>query len=143
MIRFAENKDIPEIMPLIERLAVSPGYTDKTYNKDFCMGFLYTALTNSYIDMLVAEQDGKVVGVACAAVVYHPLCPDLIFAEQFLVSDNPMFTRGLVRFMLDCASERGCKTMQIGVSTARNPRYVDFLKKLGFHDFGVTLERSV
>ena len=140
MIRYANAYDLYNVAQLLDKLFESENYKTVTHDLNFVLSSLAAVLPNPDVDLIVSENNGVIDGAACAAAQDTFLCPDVNYYEQFVVSDNPMNVRYMLKFLKKRKVERGCKRFIVGVSTSENPRYESLLKRMGFTSFGKTLK---
>lgn len=137
IVRTATEGDIPRILELYRQLAMNPEELksvepDPEFGKEM---FREMSLLEGY-HLLVAEEDGRVVGTTVLAIL-----PGLAHGIsrwgvlEFMVVDEPYRNRGIGRALTDRAAElarkAGCYKIMLGSNKKRTEAH-RFYRKAGF-----------
>ncbi len=128
-----ERKKEPEYSPGVE---IAPAYVD----------FLLSKCENEKGKILLAEEDGQVIGYTCFCDEAKALTlkNDCLITDVYLAPAHR--GRGIGRTFLEAAErfarERGHTRMSLNV-LARNPEGQAMYRKCGFRDFEVTMIRDL
>lgn len=151
MVRFAEEADLDRVNELREQVnALHAVGRPDIFKPDFCQalrdrgGALLRAEDS---DILVAERDGVICGMACVEYLIRPesaYCRErrTYYVTEFGV-DRAFRRRGvgreLLEFMREDARKRGFSKMELDVWTF-NTAAVDFYEAAGFQTFRQFME---
>ena len=90
-------------------------------------------IASPYHDMLIAEEDGKILGIATLSVKMGPITRKNSYLEDF-VTDSSIRGKGigsaLWDAMLDWSKEKGCKCLEFTCGNGRESAQ-EFYKKKG------------
>lgn len=79
-------------------------------------------IASPYHDLLLAEDDGQILGLACLSVIMGPGIRKNAYLEDFVV-DSKIRGKGtgsaLWQAMLDWAAEKGCKKLEFTCGNGR------------------------
>jgi len=79
-------------------------------------------IASPYHDLLLAEDDGKILGLACLSIIMGPGIRKNAYLEDFVV-DSKIRGKGtgsaLWQAMLDWAAEKGCKKLEFTCGNGR------------------------
>jgi GNAT superfamily N-acetyltransferase len=135
LIRTAIEGDIPRILELYQQLSFNPGDYKKA-SVSGCRRVLRQMKEYPGYSLLVAEEDGNVVGTTVMAILpgfAHHTSPFAVI--EYVVVDEKRRSQGigkiLMEYCMKLAKEAGCyKTML--TSDKRRKRAHKFYKSLGF-----------
>jgi ribosomal protein S18 acetylase RimI-like enzyme len=134
-IRKATVKDIPRILELYPQLSFNPG-DYKTPALEDCKKVLAAAAKVPGYSLLVAEENGKVVGTTVLAILpgfAHSTSPFAVI--EYVVVDEKRRSQGIGKIMMEyClarAKEAGCYKVML-TSDKRRDRAHKFYRSLGF-----------
>ena len=90
-------------------------------------------INSPWHDLLIAEEDGKIIGFACLSVTMGPGIRKNAYLEDFVV-DSTIRGKGigsaLWQEMLNWAAEKGCKKLEFTCGNGREPAQ-EFYKNHG------------
>lgn len=117
MIREATASDIPEIARLGEKFHAQAGWSEIEYSRDDCAASLAAYLEAGCFICLVAEIDGRIVGMAAGVVAPVYFNVDHVSGEELFWwtdDDAPQLTGiRLLDALETLAWERGCRSWQM------------------------------
>ncbi|MCK4863280.1 MAG: GNAT family N-acetyltransferase [Dehalococcoidales bacterium] len=135
--RTATEKDIPSILELYRQLSMTtpaPG-TQPPDPEDCRRAFNEMAATPGY-ELLVAEEDGKILGTTVLIILpglSHDVSPFAVV--EYLVVDEKCRRRGIGKLLMDYvlarSKESGCYKIML-TSDKRREEAHEFYKALGF-----------
>ncbi len=135
-IREAAAKDIPRLQELYQQLSFNPGDYRKAPVAD-CRKILHQIKKYPNASLLVAEEDGKVVGTTFLAILpgfAHHTAPFAVI--EYVVVDEKVRSKGIGKALMDyCkdrAKEAGCYKIML-TSDKRRERAHKFYKANGFN----------
>jgi N-acetylglutamate synthase-like GNAT family acetyltransferase len=135
IIRQAKEKDIPRILDLYQQLSLSPGTYKKAPVEECKRVFKKMGQVPGY-SLLVAEEDGEVVGTTVLAILpgfAHGTSPFAVI--EYVVVDENVRNKGIGKIMMEyCmaqAREAGCYKIML-TSDIRRERAHQFYRSLGF-----------
>lgn len=134
-VRAATEKDIPRILELYQQLSLSPGSYQKAAVDDCRRVFREMSTLPGY-ELLVAEEDDKVVGTTVLAILpgfAHGTSPFAVV--EYVVVDEKYRSRGigklLMEYVIARAKKAGCYKIML-TSDTRRRRAHQFYRSLGF-----------
>ena len=134
-IRKATEKDIPRLLELYRQLAFEPEKFKAAPVAD-CKKVLAAAAKVPGYTLLVAEEDGEVVGTTVLAILpgfAHGTAPFGVI--EYVVVDEKKRSKGigkvLMEYCLERAKEAGCYKVML-TSDKRRERAHKFYKTIGF-----------
>jgi GNAT superfamily N-acetyltransferase len=135
LIRAAVEEDIPRILELYRQLSFNPGDYQKAPVAD-CRRILSRMKEYPGYSLLVAEEDGHVIGTTVLAILPGFAHYTSSFALiEYVVVDGEKRSQGIGRIMMEhcrkLAKEAGCYKI-ILTSDKRRKRAHKFYKLLGF-----------
>lgn len=147
-VRAATEDDLPAILEMGRALhAESPRYAAMSYNEAKVEALALRVIPTG--GTLVAEKDGKIIGMLAGYVAEHWFSDDKV-ASDFTFYIRPEHRRTgkaallLVRAFERWAVERGAKDIMPGVSTQIDvERTTRFFEKLGYTVYGNALLKRV
>jgi N-acetylglutamate synthase-like GNAT family acetyltransferase len=135
IIRQAKEKDILRILDLYQQLSLSPGTYKKAPVEECKRVFKKMGQVPGY-SLLVAEEDGEVVGTTVLAILpgfAHGTSPFAVI--EYVVVDENVRNKGIGKIMMEyCmaqAREAGCYKIML-TSDIRRERAHQFYRSLGF-----------
>jgi GNAT superfamily N-acetyltransferase len=135
LIRAAVEEDVPRILELYQQLSFNPGDYQKAPVAD-CRHVLNRMKEHPGYSLLVAEEDGHVVGTTVLAILpgfAHHTSPFAVI--EYVVVDEKKRSLGIGRIMMEhcrkLAKEAGCYKIML-TSDKRRKRAHKFYKSLGF-----------
>ena len=137
VIRQATEKDIPHILELYRQLAFSPPPPDEPRPslEEYRKVFLEISTMPGY-RLLVAEEDGNIVGTTVVAVlpgIAHGTSPFAVV--EYVVVDENYRRKGIGKLLMDYvkdfAGEAGCYKIML-TSDNRRVEAHEFYRSLGF-----------
>jgi len=134
-MRKATKNDLPILLEFC-LFPDAPHYSEHTRDRDYILNSLERCCENPAADLLVVERNEESIGTACAIEHQTLLCPDKEYSEMFVTCSDPRGTLRLIAELERLGRERGAIRMNIGSSTADNPRYCQLLERKGFSPFG-------
>lgn len=154
MVRFAEEKDIPRINELRRQVSElhAAGRPD-IFKPGFCQELrdrAYTLLRGEESDILVAERDGVICGMAAIEYLHKPESPychprNVYYVTEFGV-DEAYQRRGVGRELMDFmeadARARGFSGIELDMWTF-NESAQAFYEALGFRTYRLYMERDL
>lgn len=154
MVRFAEEKDIPRINELRRQVSEfhAAGRPD-IFKPGFCRELqdrAYTLLRGEESDVLVAERDGVICGMACIEYLHKqesPYCHprNVYYVTEFGV-DEAYQRRGVGRELMDFmeadARSKGYPRIELDMWTFNRTAQA-FYEALGFHTYRLYMERDL
>jgi N-acetylglutamate synthase-like GNAT family acetyltransferase len=136
-IRKAKNQDIPQIQELYKQLSFEPEKYQKTPEPD-CRRVLKEIGKNPNAALLVAEEDGKVVGTTFLAVLSgfaHGTNPFGVI--EYVVVDEKVRSKGIGKALMDECKARakvaGCYKIILASSKQRIQAH-KFYREMGFKE---------
>jgi len=136
-IRKAKNQDIPQIQELYKQLSFEPEKYQKTPKPDCCR-ILKELEKYPNAALMVAEEDGKVVGTTFLAVLpafAHGTSPFGVI--EYVVVDENYRSKGIGKALMDeCkirAKAAGCYKVMLASSKQRT-RAHKFYREMGFKE---------
>jgi GNAT superfamily N-acetyltransferase len=135
IIRLATEKDIPRLLELYQQLSMSPGSYQKAPVAD-CKKVLATASKVPGYSLLVAEENGEVIGTTVLAILpgfAHSTAPFAVI--EYVVVDEKKRSKGVGKMLMDyCkdkAKQAGCYKIML-TSDKRRERAHKFYRSIGF-----------
>lgn len=136
-IREAEEKDIPRLQELYQQLSSDPqNYHPASIND--CKKTLRQMKKQPGAALLVAEDDGKVIGTTFLAVLpgfAHQTSPFAVI--EYVVVDETLRSKGIGKALMDACKERtrgaGCYKVMLASSKHR-ARAHEFYRANGFKE---------
>jgi GNAT superfamily N-acetyltransferase len=136
-IREAANKDIPQLLELYRQLSFEPEKYQKAPKAD-CRKMLKQMKKYPNASLLVAEEDGEVVGTTFLAILpgfAHGTRPFSVI--EYVVVDEKVRSKGVGRALMDeckrLAKEAGCYKIMLASSKQRT-RAHKFYRDNGFQE---------
>ena len=134
-VRLAKEADIPHILELYRQLSFTPGDYKAAPVED-CVKVFSDMLKVPGYSLLVAEEDGKVVGTTVLAILPGMAHGTSSFAVvEYMVVDEQQRGKGIGRILLEyCmtrAKEVGCYKIML-TSDNRRVEAHEFYRSLGF-----------
>lgn len=151
MVRFAEEKDLERVNALREQVnALHAAGRPDVFKPDFCQELRDRAaelLRGENSDILVAERDGVVCGMACVEYLTRPESPyawerKFYFVAEFGVDEafrRQGVGRELMAFMRQDARKRGFSRIELD-GWEFNAGAMEFYEAVGFKPFRRFLE---
>lgn len=137
IIREAAEKDIPAILDLYRQLSMNPADYKKAPEDD-CRKILKEIKKYPDASLLVAEEEGKVVGTTFMAILpgfAHGTAPFGVI--EYVVVDEKRRSKGigkaLMEYCKDLAKEARCYKIML-TSDKRRERAHKFYKSIGFEN---------
>jgi N-acetylglutamate synthase-like GNAT family acetyltransferase len=137
IIRKATDKDIPRLLELYQQLSFEPDKYKKAPVDD-CRKILEQIKKYPNASLIVAEEDGKVVGTTFLAILpgfAHQTAPFCVV--EYVVVDATLRSKGLGKALMDyCkarAKEAGCYKIMLASSKQRT-RAHKFYREMGFQE---------
>jgi GNAT superfamily N-acetyltransferase len=134
-IREAVEKDIPRLLELYQQLSFNPGDYKKAPVAD-CRRILEQIREYPNASLLVAEEDGKVVGTTFLAILpgfAHKTAP--FGVVEYVVVDETRRSKGIGKALMEYCKERakeaGCYKIML-TSDKRRDRAHKFYRSIGF-----------
>ncbi len=136
-IRPAKEKDIPRLQELYQQLAFDPEKYQKAPVAD-CRRVLKEITKNSKYALLVAEDNGEVVGTTFLAILPGMAHTTRSFAViEYVVVDEKRRSQGVGKRLMEAcmekAKEAGCYKVMLASSKSRT-RAHKFYHGLGFEE---------
>jgi GNAT superfamily N-acetyltransferase len=135
IIRAATEKDIPRLLELYQQLSFKPEEYKKPPLEECKKSFARASAVPGY-SLLVAEEDGEVVGTTVLAILpgmAHGTKPFAVI--EYVVVDEKRRREGigklLMEYCLKLAKEAGCYKVML-TSDKRRERAHKFYRSLGF-----------
>lgn len=154
MVRFAEERDIPRINELRRQVNElhAAGRPD-IFKPGFCQELqdrAYTLLRGEKSDILVAERDGVICGMACIEYLHRQESPysyprSLYFVTEFGVDEvyrRQGIGRELMDFMEADASAKGFSSIELDMWTFNRTAQA-FYEAMGFRTTRLFMERDL
>lgn len=154
MVRFAEERDIPRINELRRQVSElhAAGRPD-IFKPGFCQELqdrAYTLLRGKESDILLAERDGVICGMACIEYLHRlesPYCHprDVYYVTEFGVDEayrHQGVGRELMDFMEADARSKGYPRIELDMWTFNRTAQA-FYEALGFHTYRLYMERDL
>lgn len=141
-MRNATIDDLPQLVEMCLFLD-APHYKNHVRDKEYIKHSLTRCCESDVVDLLVVERGGQIIGAACAMEHQTLLCPEKEYSEMFVTCSDPRGTLRLLAELERRARERGAVRMNIGSSTADNPRYCQLLERKGFTPFGKAFRKVI
>ena len=105
---------IRELLVMLSRSGKDKGEIEKEWFEDI--------INSPWHDLLIAEEDGKILGIACLSVIMGPGIKKNAYLEDF-VTDTSIRGKGigsaLWEEMLNWAKEKGCKRLEFTCGNGR------------------------
>ncbi|OGO00283.1 MAG: hypothetical protein A2Y58_00040 [Chloroflexi bacterium RBG_13_51_52] len=137
IIRAATEQDIPRLLELYRQLSFNPGDYKAPPLKD-CRRVLSDMSKVPGYSLLVAEEDGKVVGTTVMSILpgmAHGTSPFAVV--EYMVVDEQWRSRGigtlLMEYCITHAKEAGCYKIML-TSDNRRERAHKFYQRSGFEE---------
>lgn len=137
MIRLATLDDLDLLMIMAEQMhRESPRFSRLSFNFDKVLALFVRLIERDDCLLLVAENDGHIVGALAGFVVPHWFSDDLT-ANEYGVFVDPMHRGGmvaprLIKRFVEWSQEKGAKLIQLGISTGiQTEQTVELYKRLG------------
>jgi N-acetylglutamate synthase-like GNAT family acetyltransferase len=137
IIRKAKTKDIPQIQELYKQLSFEPEKYQKAPEPD-CRRVLKEIENNPNAALLVAEEDGKVVGTTFLVILpafAHGTSPFSVI--EYVVVDEKVRSKGIGKALMDECKARakaaGCYKVMLASSKTRT-RAHKFYREMGFKE---------
>jgi len=136
-VRTAREQDIPRILELYRQLALTPPPPDtpQPSPEAYQRAFREINSTPGY-RLLVAEEDGEILGTAVLAIlpeIAHGVSPFAVV--EYVVVDEKSRRQGIGRILMDYiiarAKEAGCYKITL-TSDKRRTQAHEFYRSLGF-----------
>jgi N-acetylglutamate synthase-like GNAT family acetyltransferase len=143
-IRESSNKDIPSILNLLYELE-RPKPLDDNEIKIF-KNKIFDYFSDSKKIILVAEQDGKIVGIV--SIIYlqrlnrakpEMYIPELIVTEKLRHSG---IGEKLIQYCFDLAKKKSCYRIRLESGNQRKESH-KFYKTIGFEQSALTFTKSI
>jgi N-acetylglutamate synthase-like GNAT family acetyltransferase len=143
-IRESSNKDIPSILNLLYELE-RPKPLDDNEIKIF-KNKIFDYFSDSKKIILVAEQDGKIVGIV--SIIYlqrlnrakpEMYIPELIVTEKLRYSG---IGKKLIQYCFDLAKKKNCYRIRLESGNQRKESH-KFYKTIGFEQSALTFTKSI
>jgi GNAT superfamily N-acetyltransferase len=135
IVRAATEQDIPRILELYRQLSFHPEEYRRPSLEDCHRIFIEMGTVPGY-HLLVAEEDGEIIGTAVLAVLpgmAHGVSPFAVL--EYVVVDEKWRGRGIGRLLmdycLDQAKEAGCYKIMLTSDNRREDAHA-FYRSLGF-----------
>ena len=154
MVRFAEEKDIPRINELRRRVselhaAGRPDIFKPGFPKEL-QDYAHTLLQREESDILAAERDGVICGIAAVEYQYKPETPYSYERRTYHVMefgvDEAYRRQGVGRELMDFiaadAKAKGFSRIELDM-WAFNESAQAFYEALGFHTYRLLMERNI
>lgn len=151
MIRFATEQDVDALVALGARAhAESPRYRDLPFDAGHTEDFARAAIDHKWSAVLVAEEDGQLVGVFIGTVIPHYFSTTRIGSNLVLYvapeRRGSFLGVKLVRAWDEVLSADGrvtesCLGLSAEVDTVRTRQM--FTKRLGYRDAGYLMVKNV
>lgn len=145
MIREATRGDIEEIIGLAFEMHQESRYCVMEFDVEKVVGFLVGCIEHEDYLLLVAEKGGKIIGGFAGFVMEQWFSHDL-FASDFALFVSPdrrggMVAAQLVKAFTGWAKVKGCKMIQLGISTGVKVKETGKLyERLGYENYGELFE---
>ena len=145
-IRPATHDDLDLLMPIAESMHIeSPRYSKLAFSHDKVLQLYITLIDADSCLMLVAEQDGEIIGGVAGMVTPHWFSDELVANEYgvFILPDHRggMTAVRLVRGYIEWAKSQGAKMIQLGISTGVHVEQTQALyQAIGLKQFSVGFE---
>lgn len=151
MVRFAEEKDLPRVNELRRQVSElhASGRPD-IFKPGFCQELqdrVYTLLRDENSDVIVAEREGVIAGMACVEYLKKQESPynmerNIYYITEFCVDEA--FQRSgvgseLMKFMRTDAVAKGFNRIELDMWTF-NEKAARFYEKIGFQTFRKFME---
>jgi N-acetylglutamate synthase-like GNAT family acetyltransferase len=135
IMREAKEKDIPRILELYQQLSLSPGTYKKASVEECKRVFKKMGQVPDY-SLLVAEEDGEVVGTTVLAILPGFAHGTSSFAViEYVVVDEKVRNKGIghqmMQYCMAKARESGCYKIML-TSDIRREQAHQFYRSLGF-----------
>jgi GNAT superfamily N-acetyltransferase len=137
IIRKAQDKDIPQILELYKQLSFEPEKYQKAPEAD-CRRMLTEIEKYPNSALLVAEEDGKVVGTTFLAILpafAHHTSPFAVV--EYVVVDEKVRSKGIGKALMeDCKARSkaaGCYKIMLASSKQRT-RAHKFYREMGYKE---------
>lgn len=146
--RFAKSEDRPEFIRLVHGLIIEGWFKDFQFDGDAVGRFFDGALDQAHHFNMVAEKDGRLVGIFFAMSSPQLFGPDITTADICVFIEKQyrgtrLFGR-LVDYYEFWARRIGAKEIHLGISTYANfDRTVKLYRKLGYHSPTIMLRKKV
>ena len=134
-IRLAKETDIPCILELYKQLSMNPG-DYKAAPIEECQRIFSDMTQVPGYSLLVAEEEGKVVGTTVLAIlpgIAHGTSPFAVV--EYMVVDEKQRSKGIGRLLLEhcmkLAKEAGCYKIMLGSNKKRIDAH-RFYRKAGY-----------
>jgi len=136
-IRQDAKKDIPTLLELYKQLSLEPDKYQKAHEAE-CLKVLKQMKKYPNAELLVAEDDGKVVGTAFLAVLPAFAHGTKLFAViEYVVVDEKVRSKGIGKALMDYCKERakaaGAYKIMLASSKQRT-RAHKFYREMGFKE---------
>ena len=154
MVRFAEEKDLDRVNEL--RRQVNQIHVDArpdVFKAGFCkelQDFAHVLLTGENSDILVAEREGMICGMACVEYIRRPENPYRTVREfyhvQEIAVDKAFRRQGVAKelfeFMKDEAKKKMFHKIELDVWSF-NESAIEFYEAVGFHEIRKWMEYNI
>ena len=137
IIREAQAADIPRILELYRQLAFTPQppNTPQPSTVEYQQAFSNISQTTGY-QLLVAEEDSKILGTAVVAIlpgIAHGVSPFAVV--EYVVVDEARRSQGIGRLLMEHIKEQakkaGCYKIMLTSDNRRTEAH-DFYRSLGY-----------
>ncbi len=141
MIRYAEESDIEQLLLLALQMHAESRYSALEFSIDKTYDFFMSCISNPDYLLLVAEEDGQLIG-GFAGYTFAHYCSDDICAGDFALYMQPDKRGGfaayrLIKLFMGWAKMKGAKLIHLGTTTGIDAEGVAKLyERIGFKQVG-------
>lgn len=154
MVRFAEEKDLDRVNELRRQVnQIHVNARPDVFKAGFCkelQDFAHVLLTGENSDILVAEHEGVICGMACVDYVRKPETPygmarDFYHIQEIAVDASYRrqgVAKELFEFIKEDAKKRLLNKIQLDVWSF-NESAIEFYEAVGFHETRKWMEYNI
>lgn len=154
MVRFAEEKDLDRVNELRRQVnQIHVNARPDVFKAGFCkelQDFAHVLLTGENSDILVAEREGVICGMACVDYVRKPETPygmarDFYHIQEIAVDASYRrqgVAKELFEFIKEDAKKRLLNKIQLDVWSF-NESAIEFYEAVGFHETRKWMEYNI
>jgi PhnO protein len=145
-IRTGTLADVDALLDLMEELLEPPGSPPPGYSRDRARDGLRYLVESKDADVLVAHQDGRIVGLATLYRTFPAVRHGWRCWLQDLVVTGPARSSGVGKALLDAATdwarERGCTHLMLDSGHGRKDAHRFYLRE-GMAQESLTFKRQI